>query len=115
MDEPVGNAIGNSLEVIEAVRALKGEMTEDVREIVFALGTQMILMAGKTQSPQEAENMIKEAIITGKAYEKFKELVEKQGGDISYIETTEKFPKAKHIIPVFAEYRGCLLYTSRCV
>lgn len=108
MDEPVGNAIGNSLEVIEAVRALKGEMTEDVREIVFALGTQMILMAGKTQSPQEAENMIKEAIITGKAYEKFKELVEKQGGDISYIETTEKFPKAKHIIPVFAEYRGAL-------
>ena len=108
MDEPVGNAIGNSLEVIEAVRALKGEMTEDVREIVFALGTQMILMAGKTQSPQEAENMIKEAIITGKAYEKFKELVEKQGGDISYIETTEKFSKAKHIIPVFAEYRGAL-------
>ena len=108
MDEPVGNAIGNSLEVIEAVRALKGEMTEDVRESVFALGTQMILMAGKTQSPQEAENMIKEAIITGKAYEKFKELVEKQGGDISYIETTEKFPKAKHIIPVFAEYRGAL-------
>ena len=104
MDEPVGNAIGNSLEVIEAVRALKGEMTEDVREIVFALGTQMILMAGKTQSPQEAENMIKDAIITGKAYE----LVEKQGGDISYIETTEKFPKAKHIIPVFAEYRGAL-------
>lgn len=108
MDEPIGNAIGNSLEVIEAVRALRGEMNEDVKEIVLALGTQMILMAGKAQSAIEAEKMIKETITSGLAYEKFKELVQNQGGDISYIETTEKFPKAKHIIPVFAEHRGAL-------
>lgn len=108
MDEPVGKAIGNSLEVVEAVRALKGEMTDDVKEIVIALGTQMVLMAGLTVSSIEAESMIREAISSGKAYNKFKELVANQGGDISYIENTDKFEKAKYIIPVLAEKRGAL-------
>lgn len=108
MNEPTGHAIGNSLEVIEAIGALKGEIPEDIKEIVLALGTQMILMSGQSQDTAEAEKMILEAINSGKAYEKFKELVAKQGGDISYIEQTDKFPKAKHIIPVFAEERGAL-------
>ncbi len=108
MNEPIGHAIGNSLEVIEAVRALKGNMPEDIQEIIRTLGIQMILMAGLTQDSAEAEKMIVDAVNSGKAYEKFKELVQKQGGDISYIENTDKFPKAKHIIPVFAEERGAL-------
>ena len=108
MNEPIGHAIGNSLEVIEAVRALKGNMPEDIQEIIRTLGTQMILMAGLTQDSAEAEKMIVDAVNSGKAYEKFKELVQKQGGDISYIENTDKFTKAKHIIPVFAEERGAL-------
>ena len=108
MNEPIGHAIGNSLEVIEAVRALKGDMPEDIQEIIRTLGTQMILMAGLTQDSAEAEKMIVDAVNSGKAYEKFKELVQKQGGDISYIENTDKFTKAKHIIPVFAEERGAL-------
>lgn len=108
MDEPTGHAIGNSLEVIEAIRALKGEMTDDVKEIILALGVQMILMSGQTQDVSEAQKMIVDAINSGRAYQKFKELVAKQGGDISYIEETDKFPKAKHIIPVFAEERGAL-------
>ena len=108
MDEPTGHAIGNSLEVIEAIRALKGEMTDDVKEIILALGVQMILMSGQTQDINEAQKMIVDSINSGRAYQKFKELVAKQGGDISYIEETDKFPKAKHIIPVFAEERGAL-------
>lgn len=108
MDEPTGHAIGNSLEVIEAIRALKGEMTDDVKEIILALGVQMILMSGQTQDVNEAQKMIADAINSGRAYQKFKELVAKQGGDVSYIEETDKFPKAKHIIPVFAEERGAL-------
>jgi len=108
MDEPTGHAIGNSLEVIEAINALKGEMPEDIKEIILALGTQMILMSGQTQDSSEAEKMIIQAIESGRAYQKFKELVIKQGGDISYIEQTEKFPKAKHIVPVYAEKRGAL-------
>lgn len=108
MDEPAGHAIGNTLEIIEAVKALKGEMPEDVREIVYSLGTQMILMAGLTQDEQEAGIMITEAIQSGKAIKKFEELVAKQGGDISYIRDTEKFEKAKYIIPIQADHRGAL-------
>lgn len=108
MDEPAGHAIGNTLEIIEAVKALKGDMPEDIKEIVYALGTQMILMAGLTQNIQEAENMITESIQSGKAINKFEELVTKQGGDVNYIVNTEKFEKAKYIIPVQADHRGAL-------
>lgn len=108
MNEPSGHAIGNSLEVIEAINALKGDMPEDIREIVVALGTQMVLMAGLTADPKEAEKMIYEAIISGKAFRKFKELVVKQDGDITYIDDTEKFEKAKYIVPVIADHRGAL-------
>ncbi len=108
MDEPIGYAIGNSLEVIEAVRALKGDMPEDIQEIIRTLGTQMLLMSGATQDSLEAEKMIVDAINSGRAFEKFKELVAKQDGDVSYIESTDKFEKAKYIIPVFAEERGAL-------
>ena len=108
MDEPIGNNIGNSLEVIEAIKALKNDMTDDIREIILALGTQMIFMAGKTQNVTEAQKMILDSIESGRAFEKFKELVATQGGDLSYIENTDKFPKAQYIIPVFAESRGAL-------
>ena len=108
MDEPIGKNIGNSLEVVEAIKALKGEMTDDIREIIMALGTQMILMSGKTTNQFEAEQMINESIESGRAFEKFKELVKRQGGDISYIENPDKFKRAEYIIPVFAEERGAL-------
>lgn len=108
MEEPVGHAIGNSLEIVEAIKCLKGDMPEDIKEIIYGLGTQMILMSGLTLNVQEAENMITESIKSGKAIKKFKELVAKQGGDISYIEDTEKFEKAKYIIPIQAEHRGAL-------
>ncbi len=106
MDEPVGFAIGNQLEVIETVKCLKGDMPEDIKEIVYALGSQMLIMAGKVKKVEEAKNKIDEVISNGKAYEKWKELVQKQGGDISYIEDITKFEKAKHVIPVFSEKEG---------
>ena len=108
MDEPVGYAIGNSLEMVEAINALKGNMPEDIKEIVYALGTQMILMAEKANSVVEAESLIKEVLESGQALVKFEELVERQGGDITYISNPEKFEKAKYIIPVVAEERGAL-------
>lgn len=108
MDEPVGYAIGNSLEIVEAIKALKGEMPEDVKEIVYSLATQMILMADMAKSTVDAEIMISEVLESGQALVKFEELVEKQGGDITYISNPEKFEKAKHIIPVVADERGAL-------
>ena len=68
----------------------------------------MLFMAGKASDAVKATQMIEEAIQSGAAHNKFKELVAKQGGDITYLDDTEKFPKAKHIIPVYAEERGAL-------
>lgn len=106
MDEPVGYSIGNSLEVIEAVKALKGEMAEDVKEIILTFGAYMLKMAGKGENISEnKENIIKE-IESGRAYKKFIELVQRQGGDISYIENLEKFEKAPFIVPVLSNQAG---------
>lgn len=106
MNEPVGRAVGNQLEIIESIEALKGNMQKDVEDIVFALGSQMLIMAGKSRNEIEANELIKEAIKSGKALEKFKELVIKQGGDISYIEDLSKFATAKYIVPVTAKRSG---------
>lgn len=106
MDEPVGYSVGNQLEIIESVEALKGNMQKDVKEIVYALGEQILIMAGKVENKYEANKMIKEAIQSGKAFEKFRELVIKQGGDISFLDDLSKFESAKYIIPVTAKRSG---------
>ena len=106
MDEPLGYAVGNNLEIIEAVKALKGDMPEDVKEVVLTLGAYMIRLAKKGDNIVENKEKILKVINNGKAFKKFKELVEKQGGDISYIEDIEKFEKAKYIMPVLSETSG---------
>ena len=108
MDEPVGFSIGNQLEIIETVKALKGEMPEDVKQIVIALGAQMLIMAGMIKKAEEAKAKIEEVINNGKAYEKFEELVKKQGGDISYIKDISKFKNAKHVIPILSDQSGII-------
>ena len=81
MDEPLGYSVGNSLEVIEAINALKGEMSKDVKEVVITLASQIINLSGKFSAITDTKKKIMEVIENGKAYEKFKELVAKQGGD----------------------------------
>ena len=108
MDEPLGYTVGNSLEMVEAIKALRGDMPEDVKEVVYSLATQMLLMVGKAKSVVEAEGMIAEVINSGQALIKFEELVEKQGGDITYISNPDKFEKASHIVPIVATERGAL-------
>lgn len=107
MSQPLGYSVGNSLEVIEAIEALKGNIQEDVKEVILALGAEMLKLAGKGQNTFENEQKIIEVIQNGKALEKFKQLVENQGGDISYIENTEKFKKAQYIVPVLATTTLC--------
>lgn len=106
MEEPLGRNIGNSLEVIEAVEALKGNMAEDVKEVVLELGSNMIKLAGKGNNLEENKAKMLENISNGLALEKLKELVSNQGGDITYIEDTNKFKKAKYIMPVILEKEG---------
>lgn len=110
MNQPVGRSVGNILEVIEAIETLKGEtMTHDLKHIVKELGANILVLANKAENIEEGKQMIMENIQNGKAYEKFKQLVENQGGDISYLEDTSKFEKAKYIEPIIAEKNGTVI------
>ncbi|MBP3502399.1 MAG: thymidine phosphorylase [Clostridia bacterium] len=106
MNEPIGYSIGNALEVIEAVEALNGKMSEDVKEIVLELGSYMIKLAGKGDNIEKNKELIMENINNKKALQKFKELVKNQGGDVSYIDDTSKFERAKFVLPVVSDKEG---------
>ena len=106
MNEPLGYAVGNNLEVIEAIEFLKGDMPSDLKEVVIELGAYMIKLAGKGDNIEENKQKLLENIKNGKAYDKFIELVKNQGGDISYIEDTEKFEKASIIKEVISNKEG---------
>ena len=106
MNQPIGYSIGNSLEVIEAVEALNGNMQDDVKDIILSLGSYMMKLAGKGDDIEQNKKMIKENINNKKALNKFKELIKNQGGDVSYIEDTSKFERAKYIIPIKSEKMG---------
>ena len=109
MNQPVGHSVGNILEVIEAIDILKGKyLPEDIKNIINELGSNMLILAGITNSMEEAKGKILENLSNGKGYEKFVQLVENQGGDISYIENTDKFAKAKYIVPIVAEKSGII-------
>ena len=106
MDEPLGHAVGNNLEVIEAVEFLKGNMPEDLKQVVLELGAYMIKLAGLGSNITENKNKLLENIKNGKGFNKLKELVQNQGGDITFLENTDKFEKSKIIEKVIASKSG---------
>lgn len=106
MNEPLGYSVGNTLEVIEAVNFLQGKMPEDLKQVVLTLGAYMLKLAGKGENIEENKLKLLENIQNGKAYQKFLQLVQNQGGDISYIEDTEKFEKAKFVETILATKSG---------
>ncbi len=106
MDEPLGYAIGNSLEVVEAINFLKGDMPKDLKEVVLELGANMIQLAGEGDNIEENKLKMLESIKSGTAYNKFVEMVENQGGDISFIEDTTKFKKSKYTLAVVTKKIG---------
>lgn len=106
MEEPVGNTVGNSLEIEEVIECLKGIIPEDIKEIITTIGSYIIKLSGKSDDLEVNKEMILENISKGKAYNKFVELIKNQGGDINYIENTNKFEKAKYIMPIIAEESG---------
>lgn len=108
MDEPLGNAVGNNLEIIEAINFLKGDMPQDLKEVVLELGAYMIKLSGIGEDIEENKQKMLENIKNKKAYNKFIELVNNQGGDISYIENTSKFQKSKFIEPIIAIKDGVI-------
>lgn len=112
MDEPLGCAIGNQLEVIEAINTLKGNGPKDLTDICLEIGSYLVLDAKVANSLEEAKNLLKSQILNGAAFNKFVELVKEQNGDESYILDTNKFVKAKEIIPVIAKKSGYVTYIN---
>ncbi|EEN03551.1 Pyrimidine-nucleoside phosphorylase [Bacillus thuringiensis IBL 4222] len=108
MSQPLGYAIGNALEVKEAIDTLKGEGPEDLTELVLVLGSQMVVLAKKASTLEEAREMLIEVMKNGKATEKFKEFLSNQGGDSSIVDNPEKMPQAKYVIDVPAKTSGVI-------
>ena len=95
MNQPLGYAIGNALEVKEAVETFQGNGPEDLHELCLTLGSHMVRLAGKADSTEEARKMLEEVIQNGKALEVFKLFLQSQGGDTSVIDDLSKLPTAK--------------------
>ncbi|HDR3328994.1 MULTISPECIES: pyrimidine-nucleoside phosphorylase [Bacillus] len=108
MSQPLGFAIGNALEVKEAIDTLKGEGPEDLTELVLVLGSQMVVLAKKANTLEKAREMLIEVMKNGKATEKFKEFLSNQGGDSSIVDNPEKMPQAKYVIDVPAKTSGVI-------
>lgn len=106
MSQPLGFAIGNALEVQEAIDTLKGEGPEDLTELVLALGSQMVVLAKKAKTLDEARVMLEEVIKNGKALEKLRVFFRNQGGDASVVDHPERLPQAKYKIELPAKRSG---------
>ncbi|AYY61160.1 MULTISPECIES: pyrimidine-nucleoside phosphorylase [Staphylococcus] len=106
MSQPLGNAVGNALELKEAIATLKGNGPKDLTELVLTLGSQMVVLAEQAESLDEARQMLVDAIKTGKALNKFKTFLSNQGGDDSIVHSPEKLPSAKYQVEFKAKKDG---------
>lgn len=106
MDQPLGCAVGNALEVKEAVAILQNSGPEDLRELCLALGSQMLILAKKVTTPKEGREMLEEAINNGSAFEKLQALVSAQSGNPRALDNLDLLPTAQQIVPIKAETAG---------
>ncbi|HEX2867301.1 MAG TPA: thymidine phosphorylase [Ignavibacteriales bacterium] len=106
MNQPLGNYIGNWLEVYESIKLLQGEKPNDLMEVTHSLTGAMIYLGGKASSIEEGVEVSREMITSGKAFDKFIEIVKLQGGDINLIKNPEKYPKPRIVETVRAQKSG---------
>ena len=106
MDQPLGSAVGNALEVKEAIRTLKGQGPEDLEQLVLVLGSIMTVKAGRAENTEEAERLLRESLESGRAFEVFKAFIRAQGGDPEEAEHPELLPSAEYQEEVCAESDG---------
>ncbi len=106
MDEPLGNAVGNAIEVQEAIDTLKGNGPEDFLELCLTLGSMLLVLGRKAENMDMGREMLIEALSNGSAYNKLLEFVEAQGGDVDYIKNTELLPKAANKIEILSDCDG---------
>jgi len=110
MDQPLGRAVGNALEVIEAIDTLRGQGPEDVEELCVELGAQMLRLGGDNRNFAEIKGDLRDSLATGKALEKFRDIITAQGGDPAVIEHPEKLPRAGHVKEVAAVEGGYVTF-----
>lgn len=106
MSQPLGFAIGNALEVQEAIDTLRGQGPKDLEELCLTLGSQMVYLAGKAPSIEEARTKLQEAIQNGTAIETLKVFLAAQGGDASVVDDPSKLPQAKYVFDLEAQQDG---------
>lgn len=106
MSQPLGFAIGNALEIKEAIDTLRGEGPKDLDELCLELGSYMVLLAEKASTLEEARGMLEEVIRSGAAIDTLKTFLEAQGGDASVVDNPEKLPQAKHVVELEAKEAG---------
>lgn len=106
MSQPLGLAIGNALEIKEAIDTLKGNGPKDLEELCLTLGSHMVYLAKKADSLEQAREMLKEAISSGKALETLKVFLKAQGGDESVVDHPENLPQAAHTFELTADEEG---------
>ena len=106
MDQPLGSAVGNALEVKEAIRTLNGQGPEDLEQLVLVLGSIMTVKAGRVENTEEAERLLRDSLESGRAFEVFKAFIRAQGGDPEEAEHPELLPSAAYQEAVCAERDG---------
>lgn len=106
MNQPLGNAIGNSIEIIEAIETLKGHGPKDFTELCMQAGEIMLIQGKIAENEKEARKLLEEAVSSGKAFEMFKSMVKAQGGSVEMIDDTSLLPKSKYVTEVKSEKDG---------
>ena len=113
MDQPLGRAVGNALEVKEAIDTLQGRGPEDFVELCMTLGSQMLIAGGRAREEGQAREMLREAVSSGAALEKLAEFIKAQGGDPAAVYDTGLLPRASHVEPVLSDTDG-YIQNIRC-
>jgi len=108
MDEPLGYAVGNWLEVVESIECLKGKDVRDLMEVTEVLGGAMVMLGGKARTIEDGIRHCKDAVASGRAFDKFREMVRRQGGDVSSIENPGRYPKSACSYEIKASARGTI-------
>lgn len=106
MNEPLGFAVGNSLEVIEAINTLKGNGPKDLLELTLCLGSNMLMLANRVDTYEEGKDLLLQNIKNGKALEKLKEFIKMQGGNEKFVDDTNLFKKSKFTFDVHCNKNG---------
>jgi pyrimidine-nucleoside phosphorylase len=106
MDQPLGRAVGNALEVEEAIRTLKGLGPEDITELAVRLAGVMTYLGGRARTPDDGAHLARQALLSGAALEKFRQLIEAQGGDSRILDDLSLLPQASYVKEILSEKNG---------